>query len=156
MRAERLVPKHPLCGQPTARSLSLIPPALLTSARWTLLGIPHHGQVQAEQEETSVHKEWERTDHKPVLVFFHTSVPEQKWLWTTNADTTPRLGPDWANGLCLHDEYLRSSFRTWASAPRSWKPVPCLTRIHLMKLKSNKISYITQDYYFLPHCIFIL
>lgn len=124
------------------------------SARWALLGTTGHGHVWAEQEELSVCKEQKCTDQKPV--FFHTSILEQKWFWTKNTNITPRLGPGCANGLCLHDEYFRSSFRTWASAPRSWKPVPCLTRIHLMKLKSNKISCITQDYYFLPHCVFIL
>lgn len=129
---------------------------LLLSPRWALPATTHHEHVWAEREEMSVYKEWKCTDHKPVLVFFHTSIPEQKWFWTKNANITPPLGPDCANGLCLHDEYFRSSFRTWASAPRSWKPVPCLTRIHLMKLKTNKISYITQDYYFLPHCVFIL
>lgn len=115
-----------------------------------------HGHAWAEWEEMPVCEERKGTDHKPVPVFFHPSLLEQKPFWTRNANIAPHLGPDCANGLCLCDEYLGSSSRTWASAPRSWKPVPCLTRIHLMKLKSNKISYITQDYYFLPHCVFIL
>ena len=85
-----------------------------------------------------IHLFWNRNDSEPKM-------PTSLLVWVQTV-----------NGLCLHDEYFRSSFRTWASAPRSWKPVPCLTRIHLMKLKSNEISYITQDYYFLPHCVFIL